>query len=98
MDDFPGLESGFELALALLPDHIQEGIRSYVIEGHLPGDFLQAVIRNDLAQTVMRADSVNGMVLKEIIDFFNMFVPAPAWGNPEKMTAWHEQGGLKGNI
>lgn len=72
----------------LVPEHIRPGIIDYVNEHRAQGDFLMALFRNDLQQTLMRADEINLLELRRIVQFVWMNVPAPAWGSPEKVEAW----------
>lgn len=72
----------------LVPQHIRPGIINYVNEHREQGDFLMALFRNDLHQTLVRADDINLVALRGIMQFVWMNVPAPAWGSPEKVQAW----------
>ena len=72
----------------LLPLHIRDGVKRYIEHGARPGHFLTAVIRNNLSETVGRADDVNLGRLHDIVSFFYNEAPGPCWGSPEKMAAW----------
>jgi len=74
----------------LIPEHIRESVKNYIEDGCPVGDFLQAVIRNELCEAVGRADSINRNRLYDIIYFFYNFAPGACWGSPEKMQAWME--------
>ena len=71
-----------------LPEHMREGTRAYIEEGRLPGDFLQAVICNNLADAVGRADHINKHLLPEWVLFFYNEVPRGCWGSKDKMRQW----------
>lgn len=74
----------------LLPEHIRGGMERY-IEGRIPpGDFLTAVLSNDLMQAVGRADRINRQKLADIIYFLYTEAPAMCWGSPERVKRWLE--------
>ena len=52
-----------------LPKHIQGGVKRYIERGVLPGDFLQAVICNDLKESFGRADDINISKMFNIVNF-----------------------------
>jgi len=85
----------FPINYSLLPEHIQEGARMYIERGVIPGPFLQAVIRNDLRESFLRADDTNILRMHDIVSFFHSQAPARCWGSATKMQAWSEMGGLK---
>lgn len=77
---------------AQIPQHMQLALRRYVLEGIKPGDFLTAVICNDLRNAVFRADDENYPLLKLYLQWFYNISPESCWGSPEKMGAWmHER-------
>ena len=84
------------LSYEKLPELLQAGVRRYIEKGILPGSFLRAVISNNLKESFAQADDENETRLKEIVGWFYWECPGPAWGSPEKMKEWKEQGGLKG--
>jgi hypothetical protein len=76
------------LAASAVPHHLRDGLVRYFSEGILPGVFLQAVLCNDLAQTVQRAADHVLVALPALVDFLRWTVPARAWGSREKVRAW----------
>jgi len=76
-----------------LPEHIRGGMKRYIEEGLIPGDFLQAVICNNLKLSVQRADDVNIKRMLDIVSFMYWEVPMSAWGSYEKMIEWSKKGG-----
>jgi len=72
----------------LLPPHIREGVKHYIERGARPGHFRTAVICNNLAEAMGRADDTNRARLFDIVSFFYNEAPGPCWGSPEKMKAW----------
>lgn len=71
-----------------IPERMMDGIERYVNEGILPGDFLQAIISNDLREACSRADDENLGQIPAYVAYFYNKVPSPCWGSPEKMKAW----------
>lgn len=74
-----------------LPEHIQGGVQRYIEHGIIPGDFLQAVICNDLKESFGRADDTNIKRMFDIVSFFYNEAPAGCWGSRKIMTAWSEK-------
>ena len=81
----------------VIPSRIMEGIGRYVEHGIPPGDFLQAVIRNDLAGAVARADHESLEVIREIVLYFANEVPPECQGSREALSAWAFRGGRNGH-
>ena len=77
-----------------LPEHIRAGVQRYVERGIIPGDFLQAVICNNLKESFERADDINQNRMFDIVKFFYNEVPGSCWGSKERMMKWNEKGGL----
>ncbi len=81
-------ECKFEGQYAQIPAHMQEAIRRYVVQGIQPGDFLTAVITNDLRNAVNRADETNLPLLKVYVQWFYNEAPSACWGSHEMMHEW----------
>jgi len=77
------------------PD-ISAAISRYVHTGCEGGDFLTAVIENDLREAVGRADDYNLETIHEIVKIFYNYCPSKCWGSRKKRIAWQTAGGLKG--
>jgi len=71
-----------------VPEHLREGLVRYFSDGILPGSFMQAVLCNDLAQAVARADQASFIGLRHIVAFLEQCAPAPAWGSREAVLTW----------
>lgn len=63
-------------------------LNRWSFEGVPPGDFVMAVLCNNLEQATGRADYLNAPVLCEIVNYVYNHVPSAAWGSPEKVQAW----------
>jgi len=71
-----------------LPVGLQDGMQRYVEDGILPGDFLTAVLENDLKTAVFRADDNNIKLIPEIVKWVYWEIPNPAWGSPKDVKEW----------
>lgn len=78
----------FDGEYAAIPQHMQAALRRYVVEGLKPGDFLTAVICNDLRNAVGRADADNLPLLKTYVQWFYNIAPGSCWGSREHMDEW----------
>ena len=73
-----------------LPMGLREGVHLYIEHGVIPGEFLQAVISNDLKESFGKADIYNRERMFDIVSWFYNNAPAECWGSKEKMIAWSE--------
>ncbi len=71
-----------------IPEYMQQGIIYYYEEGLPPGDFLSAVIDNDLKEAIGRADTTNVNCLKAYIMWFYNQAPRGSWGYAGAVKAW----------
>ena len=72
----------------LVPNHLHDGLRRYVENRIQPGDFLTAVLENDLREACLRADDISGPALHNIVAYLYNYIPMKAWGSPENVHAW----------
>jgi len=71
-----------------LPAHMVEGAQAYIEERRAVGQFLTAVICNDLFEAFARADGINIAYMHDWIKFFYNEAPSPCYGSPAKMKLW----------
>ncbi len=69
-------------------ENMMESIKAYVEEGRPVGNFLQAVICNDLKEAVGRADDENIQNIPAFVAYFYTETPMACWGSFEKMQDW----------
>jgi hypothetical protein len=81
-----------------LPDYMWDGIRLYMAHGVKPGQFMCAVLCNDLTAAVAHADISNKAALATWVDFFFQELPVAAWGHPERVEKWMTDGGYYGYL
>ena len=72
------------------------GIDEFVQYGQPLGDFLTAVLQNNLVEAIGRADEENQRDIVEIVGYLYWEIPSSCWGSPEKVAKWIAQGGLEG--
>jgi hypothetical protein len=72
----------------LIPDRMMGGVKRYIEDHIKPGDFLTAVICNDLRGACERADDENLRNLPAYVAYFYNNSPATCWGSKENMDAW----------
>jgi hypothetical protein len=70
-----------------IPDVI-ETLDAYALDGRPPGDFLIAVLSNDLKEAFGRADTNNAENMHAVLRYCYNHIPAACWGSPEKVKAW----------
>ena len=81
-------QSAIDILREEIPDTLLNGLDAYVRDRLRTGDFLKAVLENDLNEAYCRADTRSRDALPALVRYFNNCLPAPAWGSPEKVAAW----------
>ena len=71
-----------------IPEYMRGGIVRYYENGLPPGDFLSAVIDNDLKEAIGRADGTNRNLLWNYIRWFYNWAPSGTWGFEGAVTKW----------
>lgn len=79
-----------------IPIYMVGAIERYINQGIPPGDFLTAIICNDLKESVARADDENMANLPAYVAWFYNEAPVLAWGSRERMQTWISHEGLAG--
>lgn len=90
----PALEQNYRdlLIAAAVPPHLHEGLIAYLVYFIRPGDFLRAVLENNLREAVLRADDNSQAGLKALVWFLFRSAPRIAWGDPDTVAAWLAHG------
>jgi len=70
------------------PEWARESFDRYTSHGIPPGDFLRAVLANDLEAAGSRADVDSGRALAAIIGYVYRHVPSAAHGSYEIVNDW----------
>ncbi len=84
-----------EVAHLLIREDTMDSIKEYVLIGRPPGDFLRAVMENDLQESFGHADQGNRATLFEIVSFVYTCCPNACHGNPEAVRNWVKLRGLQ---
>lgn len=71
-----------------VPAHLKLGLRMYLERGVIPGSFLQAVLKNDLAEAIAHADNASLAGLKGLVSYLFNHVPTVAWKSREAVMDW----------
>lgn len=77
-----------------IPPRMMDGLQLYIEKHNAPGDFLSAIIKNDLKNAVAYADSENLDNLPAYVSFFYNETPSNCWGSPEIFNTWLTREGL----
>lgn len=72
----------------LIPKTTQVALDAYVFERRQPGDFLLAVLSNNLRDAFQRADSENLSALPAIVSYVYNHTPALCQGSPKRVQEW----------
>ncbi len=75
-------------AMKAIPPLIRDGLKRYVEDGCPVGDFLQAVIANDLIESLNRADYNSTAAIASIASFVYNELPETCWGSRAVYRAW----------
>lgn len=86
IDGEPEIPLHISMEEAGIPRTLQPGLVRYFLQGIRPGDFLQAVLKNDLRGAVVRASDPSS--LGPLVLWLNTCVPHPSWGSPQAVERW----------
>ena len=81
-------DGSYEFRGYVIRPDMMEAVRRYVDHGIEPGDFLSAVICNDLKAAVAHADDGNMANLPAFVGYFYNEAPQGCWGSNAKMVAY----------
>ena len=73
-----------------VPLHTLETLDNWAKFGLPPGGFVAAVLENDLADAVRRADSGNSAALVDIVRYMINELPRGCWGSYDNVATWGE--------
>ncbi len=76
----------------VIPQRVLKSINQYVWYGRPTGDFVYAVLCNNLQEAVARADASSLATLKDICTYVYNAVPSVCHGSPEAVKAHIEKG------
>ena len=79
-----------------LPARMHKGLARYFMRGVVPGNFLSAVLSNDLIRSFGAADDENRHIIWNYCSFLYNAAPAGSWGSPKAFEEWNRLGGIDG--
>lgn len=79
-----------------IPYYMRTGLDLWIMRGVTPGDFLSAVLKNDLMRALKYADEMNASRLFQYGSFLYNVAPANCYGSPAKFYEWADLGGIEG--
>ena len=71
-----------------IPEYMFDAVLNYFNYHIKPGDFLTALLKNDLMEACVRADPENLEALPAWAALLYNEAPVRAYGSPEKVKAW----------
>ena len=74
-----------------IPDYMTGGLERYIEHGIDPGDFLTAVICNNLVEACAAADDTNLRNIPAYAAYLYNRAPRECWGSREKMQQWMQR-------
>lgn len=75
-----------------IPERMMGGMKRYVNDKVKPGNFLTAVIQNDLCGALGQADDENMRNLPAFVGWLYNEAPMACWGSKERMHNWLKGG------
>ena len=73
-----------------IPAYMHTAVIGYVLHGWHPGDFLHAVISNNLTEAAGHADAINQPLLWNYCNWFYNHAPADCWGSADSFARWQQ--------
>lgn len=82
--------SGLQRTIAphTIPEHLRDGIETYIEKGRETGGFLMALLENDLRRAIGSADPTSLAGLPALVRYLNTHAPSIAWGSVANVQAW----------
>lgn len=74
-----------------IPAQTKQSLQDYIERGTPVGSFLHAVLSNDLAGAVFKADKANKAWLTEIVGWVAYHAPEASWGSEAKVIRWIQE-------
>ena len=71
-----------------VPEHCIGGLVAYIVQGRPVGDFLTALLSNDLMGALRRADDVNMYALHAYGRFLHNAAPYSCYGSADAVAKW----------
>lgn len=72
----------------LVPPHMWSAVERYFLHGAPVGNFLTALLCNDLMEAIGRADEENVKALPDWARFLYNYAPQGSYGSPKAVEEW----------
>jgi hypothetical protein len=86
----------FQGEFAKIPEHTRSSLTYYVTDGQPVGDFLYAVLKNDLQEAIARADTQHRAAIDAIARWIAHVAPPTCSGSEARIKAWYAHHGING--
>lgn len=90
------MDNRFLIKDAEIPAYMRVALHAYLDYGRPVGDFLNAILTNNLFHAVGHADSTNIKIIQNYVVAIHTHAPAGCHGSKQKVDAWIALGGLRG--
>ncbi|MCK9435013.1 MAG: hypothetical protein M0R32_09400 [Candidatus Cloacimonetes bacterium] len=71
-----------------IPPHMLEDLNRYATDHVLSGNFLYALLSNDLSKSFSYADSETMNAMYDYVQYVFNYLPLQCWGSKEKVDDW----------
>ena len=71
-----------------IPERMMASLRAYVMEGRPVGNFLSALLSNNLMETFAYADDENIAAIKDYVKLVYNFLPGNSHGSADRVRNW----------
>lgn len=71
--------------------YMEDGLRLYLEDGTMPGDFMEAILRNDLMTACAHADATNKHNIFQWAEWLYNYAPMGSYGSSENVQNWSKQ-------
>ena len=78
-----------------IPVHMLEDLNRYATDHVVSGNFLYALLSNDLSQSFAYADSETRDAMYDYVQYVYNYLPISSWGSKEKVNEWVREGALR---
>lgn len=79
-----------------IPESTKLALQNYVIRGQVVGDFLHAILVNDLQGAFAHADSANIKEMNNIVKWVFNRAPGTCWRHQDNINGWYKCRGALG--
>lgn len=71
-----------------VPEHLHDGLVHYIAARRPVGQFLMAVLTNDLHKACAHADDICQVHLHSLVFFLYNYAPGTCWGSTKGVARW----------